>query len=880
MPTLVRSPDGTIGTVAAKDLQQALDAGATQVTAEEARQEQVQAEYGGLGGQAAAAGAGLARGLTFGLSDVAGRELGYASDLEALREANPIASIGGEGVGMLAPILASGGSAAAAKGGLSLASGVRGATALPRALAYAGEGAEVAARGLLGASAESLAGKLVQKGVPMAVRGAIEGAAYGAGAEITEAALGDQDVAAEKLMAGALSGALFGGATAGGIGMLGAAAGHGLELAGRKATDAARWLGGRAASDSVAKLYSKAASISSGGEIEAIERLGIQNTSAEAREARRLAVYDAPRVRADASRSVRENLDNLMEANARITEETRGALKASYVEKAVKNGNEMATFESASQLITDANAKLRTLSWDATRTKLSGELTTLRKMADDASQYVTDAGEKLWSASNAERFVILDDVKRAFGKWTKELQPIEKSPDPFKVKVGREMRQAFEETYEGFRQHLQSEELWGKAATDQALINKNWTKQIGAEQVFEQRLTTEFGRDEMNPWAKKYVVDAAKADAYVGGLTNPNNDLTHKAVRDYVESTRDLANAVAEAYDLPAGKVVEVRRVAENAEKFRETIGKTEEALSLANQLQALRATEQGGVTALGGAAGGAMLGGPLGAAAGAALGAVTRPGQAIVQLAALERIMSRVDMRIGEGVRAFLNEAPKTARLAAGKSTRAIVPLGVYRQQAVRFTEMQANPTAGQERVRAAVGELGNAAPGITAALAAKTGAAYLALANRAPKQNDSGPFAPQHKEASDAAITSFAKYLRTVEEPLSIFDDMKKGRLSRESVDAIRDVYPRLYSQIQAKLIEEAGRMRKTAPYQKRVQLGVLFDVPTDASMTPEMFATLQATFAQGASPQAGEPAAVPKRKIDVAGAYATDAQRAEAP
>ena len=333
-------------------------------------------------------------------------------------------------------------------------------------------------------------------------------------------------MAAEKLMAGALNGALFGGATAGGLGMLGAAAGHGLELAGRKATDAARWLGGRVATDSVANLYAKTASIASGGEIEAIERLGIQNTSAEAREARRVAVYDAPRVRADASRSVRENLDNLMEANARITEETRGPLKASYVEQAVKNGNEVETFAASSDLLRGMREELAGLAMEAKYAKNSGAIASLKRTADDAFQIIGDAERKLADASNAERFTILDQVKRDFGKYTKELQSVEKSDDPFKVRVGREMRDSFERFYENTRQHLQSEELWGKAATDQALINKNWTKQIGAEQVFSQRLTTEFGRDELNPWRTKRVVDAAKADAYVGSLTNPNNDLT------------------------------------------------------------------------------------------------------------------------------------------------------------------------------------------------------------------------------------------------------------------------------------------------------------------------------------------------------------------
>ena len=414
-------------------------------------------------------------------------------------------------------------------------------------------------------------------------------------------------------------------------------------------------------------------------------------------------------------------------------------------------------------------------------------------------------------------------------------------------------------------------------------INAAWTKQIEAQGIFDQRLTTEFGRDEANPFRRKFVVDAAKADAYVGGLTNPNNDLTHRAVRGYVEGTRDFANAVAEAFDLPAGKVAEVRRVAENAAAFGQTIDKTEKTLALANQLQALRATEQGGVTALGGAAGGAMLGGPLGAVAGAALGAVARPGQAIVQLAALERIVQRVDSKITAGVRGFLDETPRRALQAAGRASRAMVPLGVYRRQAEEFLSNPPPPAAVQARVEAATGTLGNAAPGVTAHIAAKAAAAYGALANRAPQKDSVSPLAPaRNLRGSDTVVNSFGKYLRTLSEPLSIFDDLKSGRVSRESVDALRENYPSLYRDVQAKLVDELARKGKTLSYQKRVQLGVLFDVPADASMTPEMFATLQNTFVQGASQQADEgvPSPIPRRKIDVASAVTTEAQKSEAP
>jgi hypothetical protein len=129
--------------------------------------------YGGAGGTAKAIGAGLARGATLGLSDVAARALGGEDtgiELEGLREVNPGASFASEFAGALAPSLLSGGTGAAAY--------------LPSSLAArAGAGAaRLAGGGLRGALAA----------------GAVEGALYGAGEGLTQTALSDDPLDLER----------------------------------------------------------------------------------------------------------------------------------------------------------------------------------------------------------------------------------------------------------------------------------------------------------------------------------------------------------------------------------------------------------------------------------------------------------------------------------------------------------------------------------------------------------------------------------------------------------------------------------------------------------------------------------------------------------
>jgi hypothetical protein len=238
----VRNRDGDVGTVPADQIQDALHDGYTLSNDQELHQAQLQKKHGGLGGIAAAGAEGAARGLSFGLSDAAARAIDddYANQMKERQEVHPIAATVGEVGGALAPILASGGAAAAGEG-LTAGSLVRGAGILPRAVAGAGEAAGAAARGIVGTGAKGILGQVAQRAAPMAVQGAVEGAAYGVGHEISEAALGDTQLTAERVLAGAGKGALFGGGAGAVLGTTEAAvsraADAGLKLVGKESVE-------------------------------------------------------------------------------------------------------------------------------------------------------------------------------------------------------------------------------------------------------------------------------------------------------------------------------------------------------------------------------------------------------------------------------------------------------------------------------------------------------------------------------------------------------------------------------------------------------------------------------------------------------------------
>ena len=222
----VVTPAGDVRTIASNDAADAAEQGFELATPEQVKGAKNQAKFdeasalGKAGYVAGAAGAGALRGISAGLSDAAlvhgagllGKDSATATrdTLNELRDVAPTASLLGEGAGMI--------------GGLALGSGEVGfgGKALT-AVSRAGGLAERGAARLLGEGAAGLAGRVAQRGLATATGAAAEGALYGMGGAISEAALGDEQLTGEKLIAGATHGAVVGGALGGVLGGVGGA---------------------------------------------------------------------------------------------------------------------------------------------------------------------------------------------------------------------------------------------------------------------------------------------------------------------------------------------------------------------------------------------------------------------------------------------------------------------------------------------------------------------------------------------------------------------------------------------------------------------------------------------------------------------------------
>lgn len=864
----IRDLDGSVSLIARADLPRAVQ----EEGARPATEEEYYSAKAGKVGEAASAAIGLGRGATFGLSDPAlieaSRLIGGDAEAEDTRQAldlarrvNPKATFGGEIVGSLAPLLATGGAGAAgeaAEGGSLLA---RAAGAAPR---------------LLG-----------------------EGALMGGGGQLSEDALGGHATTAEKLVSSAFGGAVFnlllGGALHAGGGFasdaLGKLAGgaekeltRGLSTYGARDVDALaeRTFGatepgvgekirralGDVDSEKVRQKLVQASAALSGRDAGTIEHLS--RLDAEGRELRRVAVFDSEKEIEAAQGELRKSGDDFLRATPSVTDEFRGAMKAEKIAGLVKEGNEaqVATYarKQIAATIESVENELRHADGVAPQTVKS--LESIARSAYHADASIAEAIERGENV-NARSFIALDSLKRDVqGLTDGGYRRVAAMTDPFEARLARRTVDTMDRTQQGLRASLENTDLFGKAAQVQAAINAEWTKQIEASRRFGQALTTDVGRSAENPFLRQRGIDPAKLDTYTRGLLNPNADLTHGAVKDYVESTERLAKTIRENVSLPPEKLAQVARIEKAAATFRSTVEKTEKTLTAVNQYKAITGANADSVAGLASTLGFAA-GGPIGGIIGTAIGGLSNPGKTIAQLAAIERMSGKLDGKIGASVRSFLGIGEKSAAVAEGASRK------VTADEVRQLRELVANPAAVQARAAAASAPFQESAPRVAQAMSTTIVRAANHLRQNLPAEPmPIGPTftRPPPRKLSDAQLAKAQKTVESVNSLDSVLHGIANGRLNREHVMGLKEVYPTLYDAMRSQLREDAEKLRPTMTIQQQVALSVLFDEPLNAMMRPENIRAFQKTFASGPGPdQTGnQPAAPnpPKRPLATAG------------
>lgn len=745
-----------------------------------AAQKQAQEErFSGIGPTAAAAGIGLAKGLTFGAAPAiatgaarafGGEEAAAATReyLQGSEEEHPYVQgafeLGGMGLGALA----TGGGSVAARGAAAGAGrlGARGlareavalAGAPTRGIAALGEAAGGAAeRGVLALGAPKAAANIAS----MAARGAAEMPFYSVGEAVGRAATHDQELTAEQLVAAAghgfLGGAVFGGA----LGGLGAIAGKALSGTGKLATSAAERSGALQAHLSergMVGTFADEMSIRSLGGGKALMREyrglrpGIQA------EVPRIILEEVPTIGGKAL--ARQSKEEIFATLSKIREETSRA-----VTKPLHELDAIGARPSTKSIVDRTTTEiLKPLAETPFHEAEAGIVQSALKSFTDK------AGDATFSELHAMRRRLDKSINwRAVGEG-----------DP-KNRAMADFRRIIEDQIE-------------------ADVEKHGAP-LGAE--YAARYTRAKEKYQAANWAAKAAQEGSLREA-----TNRIQGMT-----ELVSGAAGAATTLASGN--PAGLLMPI------VAHYGRTRG-AQFAADIANR--AVSSDMVKAITTGWNNKAGAAISGYIGVPS--KLATVPRGG-----------LYSAVARAAGGPSK----EDKRDERQAFERRREAIASWTPQRAEAA---------TAGLKAdasLRLATIAQGNKAVSF---LASKMPAAPPSTDPLQPKLNQARP--PSAEE-----IGKWNRYYRAVEDPLSVLDDLHRGRVTTEGVEALKAVYPRLYMLLQEQAIQEIGESPKRLTYQQQLQLGNLLGIAATPLASPEVVKMVQASYAApGPSPQPTKP------------------------
>lgn len=880
----VEAPDGSVVTVPATSVAEAVSLGGRLITEDDvARRREVEAQSGDLASSALAfTNAAFSGGLSLYEQDlktrggvmrnignvITGRPtqlLPEARTVNTATEANPGAATAGE----LASYAAAAAPGIAAENALVRMATAEGGSALRNL------GTRALARGVVGAGENIAIGRVQQFGE-------IASGREQPTAENLLAAMGRDALIGSVANAG-MGGLVDAGAAATGLLRRGASRVSGVFARGRDAVaEAFQQQTGvplrDGVADVVAETYGKVVGRVSGDLEAGATTARLASRTPEGRAARAV-INRGDAVIEDGARALRRAGD-AAERDARpIMEIAQGEGKASRMAKLARGMSLDTAFDESASLLSQARAHFEDI---LSKPHIAGA-----QLAAESGIGVVKQAEDL-----IERAVIAGD-KDAVGRIFIEM-------DRAKRRIQKEIAQTsqmsewfpgLENLQRRFINHLEDTRIYGAAATAQAETNAMWTKFLGNNLKFRNTFMTKIGNEGFRP---VYTFDPGKAARHLENVGKARNDIAEEVLGSHFKNQDNLLDAIAKHYDLEPEMVAQLKKARSSSKEIGAELQKRLADVETLNQYKYLKDMQKEGVgsTAVGYAAGAL---GPVGLVGAAAYKAVSSPATMIRLMAQLEKRniqvgkwitrsakdalgptsarLARVQERAGrviERARSVGRTAGKAAQLAARTYARP----ALAEHYSARMERLKAD--ASEKKHEQVAANIRPFAPGVAQAAAQTAARADAFLQSKIPTgalpSNTLQPHLTRPR-VSDAEMSKFLRYARAVDEPLTVIEDLADGALTREGVEAVRAVYPSLFSAMQTAVMTAVTESTEALAYDKRVQIGLLLDVPTDPSLAPAAIVALQSAY-KSPNKLAPPPARLSAPKMSAA--LLTDTQR----
>lgn len=805
--------------------------------------------------------AGAARGGTFGASDFLAVKTGLTSPehLSALKEYYPTTSTLGEIAGAVGtaftPYSLVG----------QVVKGARAAEAMAIGKAAAALPAKAAAN-VIAKTAIETGGK--------ALGGAIEGLAFGLGQTVSEAALGDPDLNAEKIIANIGYGGLMGGG-------LGAVFNVG-RIGAKKALEGAKKAYGKAYDFFIGKPVTRAPSeappsafqtvgeeageIGAGAANAADEMGAAAETVFEPGWATQKAAKLASVTSGVPEQEILANLQAKMDPTKVVLST---AEKDALVKQFSENIDDI--YKNLDKLTKKVSGKYRPQETAKLLedTELYGPLRQLQSLQDDLRAAVKRIEDEpsLYSANKKAKFgKILDEMDRKpidqyktaaevfdeldkrkgqlqkLQKWKKRLEGIANevevdtitdiiSPMVDKLKAG-----------------LENTQIWGEAGARQAAYNNKISEFIASKEGLETFLMKSVKLGKGRPVME---IDPIKANTFFNQINDYRaSKFRNRAVMNFLKAGREVIDEIEKTAGNVPGQPLDITGVRQFVEKTSEQALKARQVVSDAYGgygffRDLMDAAKSGGV-------------GGLAAQIGTAF---TSPDSLVNVLKGVEWLTRQVDQK-SRATSKFIFEKVKPPLKGAGIIIQETPKdrTDRYKKAIERLKNLSEVPDLMLDDLDAATRETFEYAPRISQGLQLAAVRATTFLQSKIPQPPDKGILDTPY-EPSQAQIITFMRYHDVVDNPLVALKQLEDNYVPPETIETLKTVYPSLYGDMKTSIIGELtdkmAEGKVTIPYQRRIVLSQFLEMPLDSSMNPQIIARNQETRSQLAGQKAEEEA-----------------------
>lgn len=238
--------------------------------------------------------------------------------------------------------------------------------------------------------------------------------------------------------------------------------------------------------------------------------------------------------------------------------------------------------------------------------------------------------------------------------------------------------------------------------------------------------------------------------------------------------------------------------------------------------------------------------------------------------LSNIERSSKDMESKLSKSITSFFSKASKPAKSISTKILSSS-PLSFSEDKKPKneqeafsniqknLTELRTNPNALTHTVGRLIGPYQTSAPDTTAEMVQTFMRKMEYLEKVIPKPKyDNGLISKLNNKPSSLStieLSKFRKIVNTLEDPTIVLDDLNRGTLNKDQVEALMYVYPETYNMVRSQVMEHITE-NPDLSYSKKLNLGILLDLPTDRSITTNYIQQFQLSYANEQESQDSAP------------------------